>query len=366
MVNNLKKRRAVTSFAASSLALTVVLSGCASDNDAGSAQSGPSTGAYAPGTATVENCGTEIDFPSPAEKIYVNEGQMLLTLFALEADDQIAAVSGIRPSRVEQLEVMYGAERVSVLPYKSDGYMNLETILAEQPDVVMAGYGWGFSVEKNITPDRLLSEYAISAYTYTPTCLPGSSPDTESMEPWEVAYLDLENAAEITGKQDKAQEVIADLKERRATLEAAPQADEKPSIMYATTVSEEGISSGGTTHMYQAVIGAAGAVNAFPDIAQASMKISWETVTAADPDVLVITDTGDGNFEGKIAMLESHPATMNLTAVVEKNIIKIPTDMGRSGALLMDSAEVLRHELEKLGFVPDSGIEPQMDLSPLN
>lgn len=362
MVNNHARGRTVVSFAASAITIVALSAGCAADD--GNDSSG--AGATDTQTVSIENCGKKLTFPSPAKKIYVNEGQMLLTLFALEADDRIAAVSGIRPSRIQQFKVMYGEDRIAKLPIKSDGAMTLETILALRPDVVMAGHGWGFSVERNITPERLLDEFSIPAYTYTPTCLPGTNPNAKTMGPWDEAFLDLTNTAEITGQQDEAKAVIAKLKERKAALEAAPQATKKPSIMYATTISSEGASSAGRGHMYQAVIDAAGAVNAFAKQPAKSLKVSWETVTAAKPDVLVVTDTGDGRFKEKMATLRSHPATKNLQAVTAGRIVKIPTDMGRSGALLMDSAEVLRQQLETLGFLPESGIKPQMDLSALD
>lgn len=309
---------------------------------------------------TVENCGREIGFPSPSEQIYVNDSQALLNLLALDADENVAAVSGIRSTRLDQLRDMFGAERIDRLPFESEESFNLESIQAGQPDAVIAGYGWGFSVEKNLTPERLVNDFGIPAYTVTPTCLPGS---TEAMSPWEEAFVDLSNIGNIVGRADLADEKITELQNRRDEMEAAPRADEAPTVMYLTLVSNEGVSSAGSPHLFTSVIEVAGARNVFDHVEQKSPKMSWESVTAADPDFIVLTDTGDGSgaYDAKVQLLTENPATRSLDAVTERRIMSLPSDMGRSGALMMDTAEHLRAALEDADLLPPSGIEPRMD-----
>lgn len=352
MSNPLSRSYSPVTLTAGLLAATVLLAGC---------------GAAAPATAsnglvTVENCGAELTFPSPATKIFANDSQVVLNLLALEADDQITAVAGISDTRLDQLRDMYGAERIDKLPMKSDVSFNLEMIQAQQPDVVMAGYGWGYSVEKNITPDRLLSDFAIPAYTITPTCLPGT---IGSMTSWDEAFADLTNIGQIIGHEDRAQSQIDELNQRRAALEAAPQAEVKPSVLYITSVSKDGVASAGQPHMFQTMIETAGARNSFEALDQKSPKVSWESITAADPDFIVLTDTGSGTgaFEEKVAALQENPATRSLDAVQQGRILRLPTDMGRSGVLMMDTSENLRQALESAGLLPASGLTPRMTLN---
>lgn len=334
------------------IAAAVALTGCSGD------VSEPDVAAA--DTVTVENCGSDVTFPVPAREIYVNDSQVLLNLLALDADDHIKAVSGIRSTRLDQIRDMFGAERIDALPVTSEESFNLESIQAQQPDAVMAGYGWGFSVEKNITPDRLNNDFGIPAYTITPTCLPGS---TEDLSPWDEAYLDLSNIGSIVGNDDRADDKIAELQQRRDEMEAAPRAEATPSIMYLTLVSDEGVSSAGGPHLFTSIIDVTGARNSFDQVDEKSPKMSWESVTAANPDFIVLTDTGDGAgaFDAKVQLLEQNPATRSLSAVTEGRILNLPSDMGRSGALMMDTAEQLRAALEEAGLLPARGIEPRLE-----
>ncbi|MFD6893425.1 ABC transporter substrate-binding protein [Rhodococcus sp. NPDC060086] len=347
---------APASLAVGLLAATVALAGCSSGTD--------SDVASPDGHVTVENCGQQLTFPSPATAIYANDSQILLNLLALEADNRITAISGIRNSRLDQLRGMYGAERIDALPMTSEESFNLETIQAQRPDVVMAGHGWGFSVEKNITPERLNDDFDIPAYTVTPTCLPGSM---EAMSPWDEAYADLSNIGSIVGHDDIAAEKIEELQQRREEMESAPRAATAPTVMYVTSVSNEGVSSAGNPHLFTSIIDVTGARNVFDHVDEKSPKMSWESVTAANPDIIVLTDTGDGSgaFEAKLALLTENPATRSMDAVTQGRILNLPTDMGRSGALMMDSAEQLRQALEEVELLPQSEIEPRMDLGSL-
>ncbi len=345
------------SLATGLLVATAALTGCSS--------AGNQETASAESTVTIENCGEQLSFPSPATKIFANDSQLVLNLLALDADDQIAAVSGIRNTRLDQLSDMFGAERIDALPVKSEASFNLEMIQAQQPDVVMAGHGWGFSVEKNITPERLAADFGIPAYTVTPTCLTASN---EAATPWDEAYADLSNIGAIIGHDDRALSKIDELEQRREQLESAPQAEDKPSVMYVSVLSDEGVSSAGRPHMFGAIIDAAGGRNSFDDVEQKTAKMSWESVTAANPDFIVLTDTGDGAgaFDTKVQLLKENPATRSLDAVTQGRILNLPSDMGRSGALMVDTAEHLRKALEGAALLPQSDIEPRMDPSASN
>ncbi|MDJ0399032.1 ABC transporter substrate-binding protein [Rhodococcus rhodochrous] len=352
----LSRLKSPAPLAAGLVAAVVALTGCSSSDQ--------SNDAALDGEVTVENCGTELTFPSPATAIYANDSQILLNLLALDADDHITAVSGIRASRLDQLRGMYGTERIDELPFESEESFNLESIQAQKPDVVMAGYGWGFSVEKNITPERLNDDFGIPAYTVTPTCLPGS---VDTMSPWDEAFADLSNIGAIVGHDDIAAAKIEELRERRGEMESAPRAEDAPTVMYITSVSNEGVSSAGKPHLFTSIIEVTGARNALDDVDEKSPKMSWESVTAANPDFIVLTDTGDGAgaFEAKLTLLSENPATRSLDAITQGRVLNLPTDMGRSGALMMDTAEHVRKALEQEQLLPQSEIEPRMDLSGL-
>src|SRR5699024_10312775 len=93
----------------------------------------------------VDNCDESTEFPSPAQRIFVNEGAAVSNLFELDADDQIAAVAGVREGRQDGLAEAYGRERVEQLPIESDEYATVENVVAARPDTMIAGFHWGYS-----------------------------------------------------------------------------------------------------------------------------------------------------------------------------------------------------------------------------
>jgi len=187
------------------------------------------------------------------------------------------------------------------------------------------------------------------------------------MSPWDEAFADLSNIGAIVGHDDIAAAKIEELRERRGEMESAPRAEDAPTVMYITSVSNEGVSSAGKPHLFTSIIEVTGARNALDDVDEKSPKRSWESVTAANPDFIVLTDTGDGAgaFEAKLTLLSENPATRSLDAITQGRVLNLPTDMGRSGALMMDTAEHVRKALEQEQLLPQSEIEPRMDLSGL-
>ena len=341
--------------AACLIAVTIALAGCGGDGDQADAASHD--------TVTVKNCGEEVTFPSPAKKIFVNESQMISNLFALDADSQISAVTGLSAGKQQMLKQIYGEDRIAALPIKSEDYAGVESVLAERPDAMMAGFGWGYSVEDNLTPARLLDDYDIPAYTSSPTCPQESTDVNGIMPPWEALYEDLTNIGEITGHSSKAANVLRDIKDRLKHLETAPQPENAPTVFFYDLTAKE-VMSAGSLSPAQAVIDAAGGTNVLEDIDADFTKVSWERLTADKPDYFLVSDYGEGeqSYSNKISELKSNPATRDLEAVKNDRFIKLPIQMLLGTPEMIDAAEHLRKALEDADLVPESDIKPELKL----
>ena len=137
------------------LALTVgLLSACGDDAGTDATTAG--------GEVTISNCGTDASFPSPAERMYVGgDGNLLSMVLSLGAQDQVAGVSGLSDTK-EALSTAYGTDVVDALPVATKDYPTMENVIAQKPDVMLAGWNYGYSEEKNLTPD-LLEQRGIAA-----------------------------------------------------------------------------------------------------------------------------------------------------------------------------------------------------------
>lgn len=310
---------------------------------------------------TVTNCGEATPFPSPAERMYVaGDGNLLAAVLALGAQDQVAGVVGLEDAR-EAMTSAYGSAALTDLTEATPDYPSMENVVAQRPDVMLAGWNYGYAEEQHLTPD-LLREHGIAGYVLSESCRQADG-RRGIMPPWEALRADLTNLGAITGRTDAAEAVTADLDRRLAALEEAPRAQEPPTVFLFDSGTKQ-IFTSGSFGAPQAIIEAAGARNATADVTDTWTEVSWEQLVASEPDFFAFVDYDGQSLADKIAVLEANPATRDLPAVREGRYLNLPIPAWTSSPLNIDAAEALRVALEKHGLVPESGIEPARDLRP--
>lgn len=337
---------------AATASLLGVLAGCGTP--------GSSSAAGGSSDVTVTNCGVEVALPSPAQRIYVNDGNMTAMLLSLGAQEQIAGVSGL-DRHLGVLTEVYGKDVVDGLPRATDEYPTLENVIAQQPDVMVAGWSYGYSQEKNLTPQSL-REHDIAPYVLSESCREDDGA-RGTMPPWEALFTDLSNLGKITGREERAEELVADTRSRLAALESAPQEDEPPTVFLFDGGTKD-IFTSGSFGAPQAIIEAAGAKNATADVADTWTSVSWEHLAASEPDFFAFVDYPGQTFEQKVEILRTNPATKDLPAVQEERFLNLTYAAWTSSPLNIDAAEQLRVALEDHGLVPDSAVEPERDVAP--
>lgn len=310
-------------------------------------------------TVTLTNCGEEVEFPSPAQRMFVNDSNIISIALAAGASENIAAIS--RADGANVLEAEYGEEFTS-LEQVSPDYPSLETVLSANPDVMFAGWSYGFSDEENLTPESL-AEHAIAGYVLSESCRTDAG-TRGTMDPWEALETDLNNVAAIGGDVGRAEETIDDINNRREALEQAPQPDEEPTIFLFDSGSET-VYTSGSFGAPQAIIEAAGARNATEGIDDTWTAVNWEEIAAAQPEAFVFVDYPPETLEQKIETLKANPVTQNMPAVQEERFINLPYSLWTSGPLNIDAAEILRKGLEAHELVPASDIEPGLTVETL-
>lgn len=313
------------------------------------------------GKVTITNCGVKETFPSPAQRLYVTgDGNMLSMVLALGAEKQIAGVTGLAAQK-QTLSTVYGKEIVEQLPVASEDYPTMENAVATKPDVVISGWNYGYTLEKKFTPDDLKG-HDIAPYVLSESCKQeGGARGT--MPPWDALYADLTNLGQITGRQDRAAQVVADIKARRAALADAPSPTTAPTVFLFDSGTKN-IFTSGAFGGPQAIIESAGATNATADLKDTWTEVSWERLVSSKPDFFAFVDYPGQSFADKVAILKTNPATKNLPAVTQGRFINLPISAWTSSPTNIDAAEQLRKALEKHDLVPSSPITPRLDLEP--
>ncbi|MDN5978446.1 ABC transporter substrate-binding protein [Acidipropionibacterium jensenii] len=339
------------------VALTMLLVGCGSG---ASETSSAASASASPGAVTVTNCGQKKTYPRTT-KLFANDGNIISISLAAGAEKDLVAVSSLERDK-EVISLKYG-DGVKQLRSVAPKYPSLENILAANPQVVFAGWNYGFSEEKNLTPD-MLNDKGIDTYLLSESCKQANG-DRGTMPPWTALTTDITNIGAITGHKDVAKKSVADIETRRKALEAAPRAAKEP-VAFLFDSGSDTIFSSGSFGAPQAMMDAAGAKNALADVKDTWTAVSWERITKANPDVIYFVDYPPQTFQQKVALLKSNPASKNLKAVKEGRFVNLPYAMWTSGPLNIDGAEYIRASLEAYGLQPRSGIKPQLDIRKLN
>ncbi|GAB4587414.1 ABC transporter substrate-binding protein [Nocardia sp. IFM 10818] len=308
------------------------------------------------GNLTLANCGVDTQFPAPAQRLFVNDGNLISMVLALRAQDQIAAVSSIQRD-ADTLRRHYG-DAVDRLNSVAPEYPSRETVLAQRPDVMVAGWNYGYSEATNLTPDSLRAA-GVAPYILTESCRQTDG-QRGIVDAWTALDTDLTNLGEITGHQDRAAELTGDIDRRLAALRAAPQPERRPTVFLFDSASDT-IFTSGKFGAPQAILDAAGARNALEDVEDTWTAVSWERLAAADPDAIVFVDYPPQTFQQKVDLLRGKPGIQNLRAVTEGRFLNLPYALWTSGPLNIDAAEQVRAQLERWNLVPASGIRPAAD-----
>lgn len=312
-------------------------------------------------TVTVTNCGADVTYEQPLERLFVNDGGMIGIALAAGAREQMTAVSSLARD-VDVLRLAFG-EQVDSLDEVAPAQPSLENIVGARPQVLYAGYNYGMGEARGITPE-VLARHGIEVYQLSEACRPVEG--NASAAPWtpgspSTPICAISGSSPATPKPAHARPTVS---RNDSSLRAAPQPKHKPKVFVFDSGSDT-IFSSGAFGGPQGIIDAAGARNATDDVQDTWTAVSWERISIADPDLIAFVDYPGQSVEEKIGALRSHPASRNLKAVRENRFINFPYAMWVSSPLNIDAAEALRAVLERRDLAPKSGIEPRLDVAQL-
>ncbi|MCI0384614.1 ABC transporter substrate-binding protein [Streptomyces sp. CNQ085] len=319
----------------SALTAALLLSGCGAevDADAKSAESEK---------VTVNRCGEPVEYTTP-ERAVAYEGGSADKLFSLGLTDHVLGYV-LPPANPPVTESPWAAEYAKV-KMLSDDLLNKELVVDAKADFVVAGWNSGFSDQRGITPE-ILDKLGIQSFMHTESCFnyPGHP---ERVTPFKALYSDLERLGKIFGVEDKAAEVVAGMKKRvEAVAAKAPEGDRVPVFLYDSGTDQP--FTAGSQVPPNDIIKAAGGRNIFDDLDQRWTQVSWEAVTEAEPEVVIILDYGDQPAQEKIDFLKESPRTSRLPAVEKDNFFILDFNEGISGPRNIDGLERFADYLRSL------------------
>lgn len=309
--------------------LVPVLTGCAGQVPPGDA----STPTAESGPLTLSNCGVEVTFETPPERVVTIKSTSTEMLLALGLGDRIVGTAFQDGPVPEEW-----ADEAAGLPVLAERMPSEEAVLEVEPDLVYAGWESNFSADGAGEREELAA-LGVDTYVQPAACQSAQQP---AQLDFDEIFREIEEVADIFDVE--ATEV---LDAQRAELDAIEPVDGSPTALWW--------SSGTDTPYVGAGIGApqlilqtAGLENIAGDLQETWSPLGWEAVLDADPDVIVLVDAAWNTAEHKIEYLRSNPATAELAAVRESRFVIVPFPAGEAGVRTVSAAASVAEQVREL------------------
>ncbi|MFK0121109.1 ABC transporter substrate-binding protein [Streptomyces sp. NPDC090994] len=291
--------------------LTLAASGCGSgaSPDFGAGASVDSTKAAGPTKTsyplTIENCGREVTFEKPPERVLIMNGASVGEVQAyvlLGLQDHVLA----NAQRVTVSDDPGMVDEVAKLPtggttWNKSFDVPAEKVLDLKPDLVVSTWSGGFNAASGFATRDQLAKAGINSYVNPVDCAYGatnpSAADQAAYDRQSIAstYDFIEETGVIFDVQHKAADVVAGLKKRVSAVSDRVAGADRPKVLLAfpgmasmSANSLPAVFSGG---VYDDIIEKAGGENSFPSDTpdpDLTSTLSAETLASAEVDVLVI------------------------------------------------------------------------------
>ena len=289
----------------------------------------------------IENMGRTTTYEEAPETAVALSYSIAEIMVALGLEDKIVAIA---PSMyiLDQVSEQY-RDTVGSFPVLEGSYgvPTLETVLDTGAEFVF-GDAYSFYASSVGTADDFEAA-GVKVYGTEGTYVADAT--------FENIYNDILNIGKIFRVEERAEELVAQLREREAAVEASVAGLEPVRVFYFDSDTGGGVdmSTVGDTGLQSLMLEMAGAENIFGDVAGQFVAVSWEDVVDRDPEYIIICDYyGEGYADEKIAKLKANPATMDMDAVVNDRFIVVP------GLAMFPSLECMDAvELIAAGLHPD-------------
>lgn len=263
---------------------------------------------------TVESCGEAFRYPAAPARALVFDVNLIELMVTLGLTEHLAGYwtsgSDLRP------ELQAALAEVPEIEADWPG-PSLEVIVGLEPEVVVGGWGYGFSEENGVTPTTL-SQVGINSYAIRESCA-----DTPAITIADT-YADIQNIGRIFGIAAEAQAVVDGMQAdvSAVTDRLDPDVDRPRVFLYDDLGGGSPYSVGGEG-LVNDLMTLAGGENIFNDLNEGWTTVSWETVIDRNPDIIVVLDTNWEPAEDRIARLQALPELTSMAAFQDDRFVVV-------------------------------------------
>lgn len=309
-----KRLRAAS--AALALAVLVPLTGCGASESVTALDVAPAGEGSTTYPLVLENCGHEVTVDGPPQRVVSLDQGSTEILLSLGLADRIVGTASWTDPVLPSL-----ADAEAGVPRLAENAPTYEVLLGADPDFVTASFGRHYREGGVVTRDRL-DETGVASYLSPTDCDHGASVNGGGTRTTpltvDVLYREIHELAEVFDVPARGDALVADLRARAAAAtDGLDLHGQTVAFWFADTGTPYVAGGYGSASLLATTVGLR---NVFSSSTDDWPAVGWESVVAADPDVLVLGDLQRDRFPGdrlddKVTFLESDPLTRTIDAV---------------------------------------------------
>jgi iron complex transport system substrate-binding protein len=261
---------------------------------------------------TVENCGEEVTFSEPPDRVVLVNSAPVPALQGLGVMDRVVARAGAFPDEYYDEQTRAALAGIPSLGDELDAsghlQINQEIIISQMPDLLLG------------LPDGI-TRPGLAAVGIPVIVEPAFCPEGIAEPGFDDIYAQIEFYGQVFDRQDAAATAVADLRERVDGIQAAVEgSSERTAATLFPTVGGGTVYAYGTKSMAHPQMETAGFVNVFGHVDDRVFEVTLEELLERDPDVLILlhVDGEPGPVKDAVVSL---PGADQLTAVRNDDIL---------------------------------------------
>jgi iron complex transport system substrate-binding protein len=260
-----------------------------------------------------DDLGRTVHVPVKIERAISLAPSLTEMIFAIGAGDRLVGVTTY---------CNYPAETAAIQKIGDTQTPNIEKIIALQPQVVFVS-----TASQLEAFTKTLEEQGIAVYVSNPKSL-------------DEIFQALVRLGDLFGTKEKADELVSDLSRRANHLKQVNSAEDNVSRVFVQ-ISNDPLFTIGRDSFLTEVLEYAGGSSVTKNVPTAYPKLSKETASALDPDVIILSDSEDNK--------EPNAVFKNSAAVKTRRVYRINADIiSRPGPRLVDAIEEIARDLNSI------------------
>jgi len=305
----------------------------------------------------LQNCGRTLSFDKVPESV-VSVGQNsteILYLLGL-ADKVQGTALWFKPVLPEFAAVNEKIERIS-----SD-MPSFEAVVAKKPQLVASQYEWLIGANGVTGTYEQFDEVGIPVYTSASDCAKDNEAGSDGLraKPFtmELIYQEISELAQIFDVEERGRALVGELKTReQAAIDKAKAlglTDLKAVMWYSSADMEMDPYVAGRMGAPGYILRTLGIGNVVESDHEWP-TVGWETITRADPDIIVLADMSRRRFPAddiavKREFLKADPVTSLLPAVKNEHLVAMDVQAMNGSIHTISALEVMVEALEKFNL----------------